>query len=75
MAILEASAARELFIGIPIERRTAALKSKRAKHRIFFILTSWGAHPQTACFASPRIFKALANGHDSISSGFITSNS
>jgi hypothetical protein len=36
------SAARELFIGIPIDMRIAAQKNKSVKQKVFFILTSWG---------------------------------
>ena len=40
MVILELSAARELSIGIPIERRIAALKKSKTKYKLLFILTS-----------------------------------
>jgi len=40
MVILELSAALELFIETPIEKRIAATKTKRAEPKTFLILSS-----------------------------------
>ncbi len=57
MVIWELSAARELSIGIPIERRIATPKNKSIKHQVLFILTSYGCICERPVPNAPYLLK------------------
>jgi hypothetical protein len=57
MAILELSAAFELSIEIPIDKRIAAPKNKSVKHKVLFILSSRGVHLPMMVAWSPYLEK------------------